>query len=75
MSSVPGHIQGSSAAALWTQHVYDVPGRPDGSLLRRPIQVSRLQGAFWSGCYCAEELRAGQHRRGLQAEQEDQGAH
>ena len=69
MPSVPGHLQRSSAAALWTQHLYGLSGKHEGSLLRHALPLPGLSRIFWTDHWGTEELHTDQHRRGIQGEQ------
>lgn len=56
---VPGHLQGSSAAAVWPQHVHAVSGEHEGALLRAALPLPGLQVFLWAGHQGAEELQPG----------------
>ena len=73
MPSVPGHLQGSPSAALWTQHVYGLSGKHEGPLFRHALPLPRLQEIFWICHWATEELHANQHHRELQGKQEEEG--
>lgn len=73
VSGVSGHLQGSPPAALWTQHVSGLSDQPAGPLHGLTFPLPGLQGGLWTGRGVAEELCLGQHRRGLQVDQEQEG--